>query len=420
MTAFRDWPRTLQRASFRGVSFFVEQDQVNTGRRLVVHEFPRAEAPYIEDLGRDANKIQVRAYVVSDSADAEERALRSACERGGAGRLSLPMETFAAHCESCQREFSKDKLGYIAFSLTFIREGIGSIALPAGFLAARVLDLASAAVAAIGSLFIGGFRVNGEASFVAEAATEQFVAIAATIDAMARSTPLDATLAPGVLTGIQALHDDAGSLVAVGRIYGCLSERYAIADTCSCAGISLSTRVAGVLDAYRLAVMPEVAIEALEDLITYETAGLSVPAATPSRARIDKNRATLDATVRSLALAAWASAAASRIYTDRRQAIQARADAGERFAAELARVTPGTGHEAYKALVDLQAALVEYLSRRIADLAPVVVVEAGRTMPSLWWSNRLYGKHDRAGEIVARNRIIHASFMPATFEALAR
>ncbi len=419
--AFRDWPRELQPASFGGASFYVEQDQIATGRRLVVHEFPLKDVPYIEDLGREANKIQVRAYVVSDRADREERALRAACESGGAKRLSLPMETLAAHCQSCQREFTKDRLGLVAFSLTFIREGTSSGPLPAGFLGSRVADLASVAVAAIGAAFVAGFRVNGAASFVSEAATEQLQGISATLDTVARTSPLDPTLAPGVMVGIQAMYHEAETLVAVGDVPGRVSGRSAIAGTASTSsGAALPARLATVLDAYRLAVAPEDAIDGLEVLVTYETAGLSVPAVTPSRRRIATNQATLDATVRRLALVVWASAAAARIYGDRRAAIQARADAGERFAAELARVTPGTGHEAYKALVDLQAALVAYLSRRIADLAPVLVVEAGRSMPSLWWSNRLYGTHARAGEIVQRNRVIHASFMPARFEALAR
>ena len=41
-------------------------------------------------------------------------------------------------------------------------------------------------------------------------------------------------------------------------------------------------------------------------------------------------------------------------------------------------------------------------------------------MPSLWWANRLYGDAKRADEIVERNGVKHASFMPPEFEALAR
>jgi len=74
----------------------------------------------------------------------------------------------------------------------------------------------------------------------------------------------------------------------------------------------------------------------------------------------------------------------------------------------------------YVALDELRGRVAEHLSRLVTDLAPVLIVGAAQSMPSLWWANRLYGDAFRAAELVRRNRVKHASFMPVEFEALAR
>lgn len=63
---------------------------------------------------------------------------------------------------------------------------------------------------------------------------------------------------------------------------------------------------------------------------------------------------------------------------------------------------------------------VEYLSKVMADLAPVIVVGADVRMPSIYWAYRLYGDATRADELSERNDIKHPMWMGTEFEALAR
>jgi DNA circularisation protein N-terminus len=417
---FRDWPRTLRRASYKGVAFFVEADHVETGRRLVVHQFPLKDAPYIEDLGRDANKISVSAYVVSDNADGEEKALRSVCESGGAGRLVLPMEVFAAHCEKCSRDFAKDKLGFVAFKLEFVREGVGSIALPAGFLGALVGQSVDSLNAALSMRFLAGFSTGGAAGFVRDAAVTEVQMLAATLDVVARGLPLEASRAPAIYAAVTALYDDATTLATTGLVAEKLSRTSFVAALPSTASAALVERLAAMLEDMRLAVEPATFMASLSPLTDYAPAGPIPTPTTPSRRRIAENAVRLAEIVRMAGLVAFAKAAAARIYSDRREAIQARADAAEMFGAELESAGESGRHHAWTELAELNGRLAEYLTRRIADLAPVIGLEAASSMPSLWWANRLYGGADRAGELIARNRVVHASFMPAHFEALAR
>lgn len=432
MAAFRDWPRTMRPASFRGVPFYVERDQVDTGRRLVVHEFPLKDAPYIEDMGRDTNKISVTAYVIGDDADAQEKALRSACERGGAASLSLPIDRFEVHCESCSRDFSKDKLGLVAFNLKFVREGAGAVVLPSGFLAAQVSVASGGMVSAVALWLASALTTVARIGFVRDAAASELRAIAGTIDVTARSVSLDAALGPAVLAAAADIAATADSLVRVGSVPHQITLTSFSASRPDPGVGTLVQALHDVLDRLRLAVEPNTGARTLQGLSEYDIpAPLNAPR-TPTRRQAARNAEVLAQALRLLALASYAEAQAARTFADRRAAVQARADVAEYFAAEAERMLPGPGSaDVHRALLTVSAALTEYLSRRISDLAPILTVEAPLAMPSLWWANRIYGGaatvgtmprdvESRAADLVARNRVVHASFMPSRLEALAR
>jgi prophage DNA circulation protein len=109
-----------------------------------------------------------------------------------------------------------------------------------------------------------------------------------------------------------------------------------------------------------------------------------------------------------------------RTYTSRQEGVTARAMAAERFEVELDDTTGAANAALFVAIQNLRGRVVDYLSRLITDLAPVVTVEASRQMPSLFWAWRLYADPTRSDEPVARNQVRHPSFMPTVFQALAR
>lgn len=120
----RDWAKTLRRASFRGVPFWVDGEEPEVGRRVVAHEISGGEAVLTEDMGARAKSIFVDAYVIGDLADFAGLALERACAAPGASLLILPMDSGeAAHCIACARNRRKDRNGVIAYRLEFIRAG---------------------------------------------------------------------------------------------------------------------------------------------------------------------------------------------------------------------------------------------------------------------------------------------------------
>lgn len=416
--ACNEWIGTLRRASYRGASFFVETDQITTGRRLVVHEFPNKDIPYVEDLGRKANRISVTAYVVGDNVGAAEGALRRACDAGGPARLNLPMARAIVHCEECSRDYKKDKLGYIAFTLKFVVEG----SRPAPFASlnvARAIEFRASNIAApLTEVVSRTFRGLGVPGFVADHAVERLQGIAAEFDVSVRSAPIAPDISGPLIVAAAEMSVNASSLIAVGD----RGDRYSDASFVSSAEFApagdLVSAVVGLFSAAREGMAPEYAVSFFEPWLGFETEVWPVLSA--SSAISAENDRALDSLVRVAAAAQYAAAVALRTYPSRREAAQARADVAEYFSSILEGLRGWEGYAAWVEVSELMGQTVELLSRLVADLAPVLQVSAPRRMPALWWANRLYGDANRAGELVARNRVKHAAFMPVEFEALSR
>lgn len=150
----RDWRSAFRRASFRGVSFWVESDGPERGRRVAVHEISGGSRPVVEDMGRKATSFGVEAYVASDQADFEGMALEVACDAAGSALLVLPMDSGRlAYCTDCSRDRRKDRNGMVAYSLSFVEAGASASFGGGGIGALRDafasgLSLAASAIAA--------------------------------------------------------------------------------------------------------------------------------------------------------------------------------------------------------------------------------------------------------------------------------
>jgi hypothetical protein len=59
------WRDALLPAMYDGVPFWVESASRESGRRTVVHEYPKRDRPYGEDMGQRAVEYSVRGYIVS-------------------------------------------------------------------------------------------------------------------------------------------------------------------------------------------------------------------------------------------------------------------------------------------------------------------------------------------------------------------
>jgi len=100
--AWRRWKRSWEPASFRGCRFFVEADSRASGRRVAVHQYPKRNTPYAEDMGRAAIRVHVNGYLIGSPGNENgageadylqmKDELIAALEADGPGVLRLPMQ----------------------------------------------------------------------------------------------------------------------------------------------------------------------------------------------------------------------------------------------------------------------------------------------------------------------------------------
>ena len=118
------WRDRLRPASFRGAGFNVEVSARAGGRRVALHEFPKRDEPYAEDMGRRARRHQVTAYLIGPDYLDDRDVLLEALEREGAGLLVHPtLGEFDVLCEGFGANERRERGGFVEVEMTFVEAG---------------------------------------------------------------------------------------------------------------------------------------------------------------------------------------------------------------------------------------------------------------------------------------------------------
>jgi len=125
-----DWRLKLLPAFFREEQFGYHTDSYSraSGRRVAIHEFPKRNEPYAEDMGRKIMKFTIQGYLIISPGDTDyiprRDALIRALEADGPGTLKLPtFDPIIVMVDSYTCTETKDKGGYAAFEMTFCERG---------------------------------------------------------------------------------------------------------------------------------------------------------------------------------------------------------------------------------------------------------------------------------------------------------
>jgi len=130
------WRSRLQPASFKDARFHCEVNSIESGRRIVEHEFPKKDLPYAEDMGRIAKQFSLRGYCITFPSDEEDIRYRrnyqdardlltQRLNEEGAGTLQLP--TYQSMIVVCARyRLTEEERfgGFCIFDMTFLEQGI--------------------------------------------------------------------------------------------------------------------------------------------------------------------------------------------------------------------------------------------------------------------------------------------------------
>jgi prophage DNA circulation protein len=431
MAQGRNWLTSLWRTSYKGAAFWVETDEEAGGRRVVIHEFPMRDTPFLEDLGERFREFTVTAYVASDKADSEASTLTSVCATRGAGVLVLPTQgPVTVRCTEFSREFAKDRLGYIAHRLHFVREGFGSslasVASLANLVYVAAEDLAAEAAVAYARAAI----LKDVPDYVAQSLQDATENALATLEVVRTSVNVEPAASAAQRDAIEATFvalSEAMSTRAPAAPQSPLLQ-VAFAKDPGNANTDVMTQAAMLRAVGRsvadvaLALVENTdasqALAAMEEVISTVPAE-PIVATSKWRFTASINQFAAHTLLRVSALAAYCESVVRVKLGDRPAAITLRANVSRYFEEQL-EALPSEDYELFHALVKMRDTTIDYLSRAVLDLAPVVKVSSSVQMPSLYWSWRLYGDANRGQEIVDRNRVAHPSFIPVKFEALAK
>jgi prophage DNA circulation protein len=108
--------------SYKGVEFLCVNSDNEFGRRLIVHEFPQAETPFIEDMGRMARRFSLNGFYAGPDWEQRWDSLIAVCESEGPGLLIHPeFGEISCAAESISvSEGKRDSAEYCDFVIAFV------------------------------------------------------------------------------------------------------------------------------------------------------------------------------------------------------------------------------------------------------------------------------------------------------------
>jgi prophage DNA circulation protein len=367
--------------SFRGVAFLIESDGMQFGRRVELHQFPRRDSPWAEDLGRRAREFTIAVYVLGSNYDRDRDALIAAIEQPGAGTLVHPYHgTMQVTVVRASKSESTREGGICRFSLTCIESG--ELRFPV-----RTIDTAAA--------------VAGAADAAQAAALEDF---AATYDVSGQAQ-----------YSVDQVQADLGTALAAAD-----SALDGIAEGASSVMRAPSSLGGALLDAVKdVAKAADVAEQMLALYERLFEVGQDVRVAAPTTANRRRQGANTEATfwlMRRIGVCEACRTASGMEFDAAQDALAVREQLVAGIDAQLEAVSDVDGRPVsdvvYQELSSLRAAIARDLAERGAALPRVTSYTPPATLPMLVVAHRIYADATRAEEIVTRNRVRHPGFVP--------
>jgi prophage DNA circulation protein len=383
------WKDSLQPASFRGVPFQVEGNDLSAGRRVQVHEYPQRDTPYTEDLGRATREISLTAFVIGADYLAARDSLLAACEEAGPGTLVHPWYgSLQVVLKSSRVSESRADGGMARFSLTFVEAG--ELAFP------KAVDSSAAQVKLASAALATAAIADFEAKF-STAALPGWVGVAALADVTAALNTVSSTLstvAGWPQAKLAVLQSAVGTLIATPAALA--AQVFALFSAIESVGQSYATLVA-------------TARAMIDGGAEFSDPAPAAVTASAARAQLVQNTAAVRALMRRACLVKAAESVAAMplpVYDD---AIELRAALSAALDADAVTASDA----AYPALADLRVKVHKDVTARTRDSARLDTLTPPEPMPALALAYDLYEDAGRDAEVVARNRIRHPGFVPA-------
>jgi prophage DNA circulation protein len=416
------WQQQLRKASFRGVPFEVQAHTTEGGRRVVVHEFPQQDTPYVEDMGKQGRKFALECWVIGDDFSDQRNAILKALEATGPGKLVHPwlgeMQVQVTGFSLSEEPTKGRKVEFrVSFSETGLQVSPSTTVSSTTSALAACDNLNAAAV----DNFANDFDVVGPSyilSSVMSAVSDFSDAISTAAGLVNDVSGFVAEAAafgegmPGSLIDAAGLGGAVASLMAFFNVLDDLGSPASISNTvdpsaCFSLGMTLADRYSPVAP-QPVGVMV-IGTTFLPD--SYWPAGY----VTASRQQQADSVNAFNRLVAIQGLTVAGNAALATTYTSYTDAITAR----DTLAAQVdILVDSATNAAEFQALRSFRATLVQYLNTQAMRSPKVYTVTYLDNLPSFVVAHKLYGDATKVDAVTARNPCQNTMFMPLTIEAL--
>ena len=412
-----DLSSQLQPASYRGVPFHVNGAGIEAGRRTQLHEYPKRDRPWAEDLGRATRVFTVEAFVLGQDYIQQANALITAAEEEGPGTLVHPwLGSMQVTLKDLLRVSFDAALGQAAVTFAFTEPGDLELPSAEASTAATSQLAADDLSAASATDFASTFNILDRPAYVAELASAQLAkAFDFASDLGASFAPLSswaaqlggyATAAQQLLTLPGQLADQVVDWFDLSGIVASLSLGSALAGPSYAAATAAPT--GAEFDPLAAMALGLVGLAGNGGAGGVLNAPLPVLGTTAARQQAVINTAATNALVRR-ALLAQAVGISSQINTTEQAPAYAVRNALCRALDAESLVADDT---AYNALQAARQAVWADITARASGGARIITITPTTVLPALVLAYDRYENAARADELVSRNKLNHPGFVP--------
>jgi prophage DNA circulation protein len=394
------WRNRLQKASFRGIEFHVNQATGSGGRNVVVHEYPLQEDHDTEDLGKKSGQFSFQAFLIGDDYDIARDTLIAALDQPSVATLVHPyLGSLSIRVVDYSWSITSRQGGYCSFNINYVKAGRGAPVFSANT-ADALVDAATQCLAQTTAQFVANFNTSGQPEFVRNSALDQL------------NTATDAIrkINGKINAAVAQVEDISSDIDDLGNELANLIQTPA----------TLISTVAGVVSSFiGIASDIKTAFGVYDQLLAgfKITSPISRTAAngvaTQNRAAMADNQELIGTALGSIAVVSMAQAIAADdvLFTSYDDAIAIR----DALLAELDDQSAATtlSYSEYAAITELQTALYKRVEQLAPGLNKIEYIQRRTSLPALVIAHQVYGDATKADELVSRNSIANPLFMPA-------
>lgn len=428
------WRDRLQPASFRGVAFEYQSDDLGgIGRRSVVHEYPKRDTPYVEDMGRSVEEISIEAIVIGRDYLTQLDELLKALRAEGPGELVHPfygrIQVIAA---GCRVRHSFEDGGLARVSMSFTEAGENQYPAAGAVPQLEIATFRESLLQSAFNRFTEKFGIDGWPDWVSTdslaAVQEGFTTaqqlysdfVSGDYAGLLGGLPLPSSLDAAVLSevaGVVGFAQSAYTKIISGTWLSLLGEPGALAASMLAFVSGFGGSSSSSTSAYRRAAGPTSALSLAKAYSSRQRLAAPVTASGALAQARSNTLAVQDLLIHAaIAKAAVQIADVSDPVYDDLQGWK-----GELVSVidtEIAR--PGQPQPTVEALADLRGAVSRYVLAEASTASRLVEVTPREVTPAAVLAYDLYEDASRSEEITRRNGLAHPGFVPpATLKVLS-